>query len=289
MTIAVKRTALLRSIPAGGSARMVDRANHPDDSVVSIGGVPVGGRRFTVIAGPCAVESIGQVEATAEAVRFYGGHLLRGGAFKPRSSPYTFQGHGLEGLKLLRAASQRTGLPVVSEVLESSEIPQMAPLVDAFQVGARNMQNVPLLRALGRQARPVLLKRGQSATVEELLLAAEFILAGGNFGVVLCERGIRTFEPSTRNTLDLNAVAVLKRDTHLPVIVDPSHGTGRSELVLPLARAAVAVGADGIIVEVHHRPSEALSDGRQSLSPDGFGKLMAGIAPFVAAAGRELA
>jgi len=289
MTIALKRIAPLRSIPAGGSARLVDRANHPDDSVVSIGGVPVGGRRFTVIAGPCAVESTAQVEATAEAVRLYGGHLLRGGAFKPRSSPYTFQGAGLEGLRLLRAASQRTGLPVVSEVLESSEIPHMAPLVDAFQVGARNMQNVPLLRALGRQARPVLLKRGQSATVEELLLAAEFTLAGGNFGVVLCERGIRTFEPSTRNTLDLNAVAVLKRDTHLPVIVDPSHGTGRSELVLPLARAAVAVGADGIIVEVHHRPSEALSDGRQSLSPDGFGKLMAGIAPFVAAAGRELA
>jgi 3-deoxy-7-phosphoheptulonate synthase len=164
----------------------------------------------------------------------------------------------------------------------------MAPLIDAFQVGARNMQNVPLLRALGRQSRPVLLKRGQSATVEELLFAAEFILAGGNSAVILCERGIRTFEPSTRNTLDLNAVAVLKRDTHLPVIVDPSHGTGRSELVLPLARAAVAVGADGIIVEVHHRPSEALSDGRQSLSPDAFGKLMTGIAPFVAAAGREL-
>jgi 3-deoxy-7-phosphoheptulonate synthase len=287
MTIAFKRTVPLRSIPGGG-ARLVDRVNHPDDSVVSIGGVPVGGRRFTVIAGPCAVESISQVEATAEAVRFHGGHLLRGGAFKPRSSPYTFQGHGLEGLKLLSVASRRTGLPVVSEVLESAEIPHMAPLIDAFQVGARNMQNVPLLRALGRQSRPVLLKRGQSATVEELLFAAEFILAGGNSAVILCERGIRTFEPSTRNTLDLNAVAVLKRDTHLPVIVDPSHGTGRSELVLPLARAAVAVGADGIIVEVHHRPSEALSDGRQSLSPDAFGKLMTGIAPFVAAAGREL-
>ena len=288
MTIALRGSAPLRPLRSGGSARLVDRENHPDDSVVSIADVPVGGRRFTVIAGPCAVESATQVEATAEAVRFHGGHLLRGGAFKPRSSPYTFQGHGLDGLRLLRTASQRTGLPVVSEVLESGEIAHMAPFVDAFQVGARNMQNAPLLRALGRQTKPVLLKRGQSATVEELLLAAEFILTGGNSAVVLCERGIRTFEPSTRNTLDLNAVAVLKRATHLPVIVDPSHGTGRSELVLPLARAAVGVGADGIIVEVHHRPSEALSDGGQSLSPDGFGKLMAGIAPFVAAMGRGL-
>jgi len=263
--------------------------DHPDDSVVRVGEVPVGGRRFTVIAGPCAAESAAQVDATADAVRRLGAHLLRGGAFKPRTSPYAFQGHGRDGLALLVNAARRTGLPLVTEVLEPGEVEAMAPLVSAFQVGARNMQNAPLLRALGRQHRPVLLKRGMAATVDELLLAAEFILDGGNPGVILCERGIRTFETSTRNTLDLNAVAVLKRSTHLPVIVDPSHGTGRSELVLPLARAAIGAGADGIMVEVHHRPEAALSDGRQSLNPGEFATLMAAIAPFVAAAGRVLA
>ena len=270
------------------SALKAERELHPEDSVVSIAGVPVGGRRFTVIAGPCAVESAEQLEATADAVRRHGAHLLRGGAFKPRTSPYAFQGAGREGLVLLRAAARRTGLPVVSEVLEPGEIQAMTPYVDAFQVGARNMQNGALLSALGRQAKPVLLKRGLAATVDELLLAAEYILHSGNPAVILCERGIRTFEPSTRNTLDLNAVAVLKRSTHLPVIVDPSHGTGRSELVLPLARAAVGAGADGIIVEVHYRPAEALSDGRQSLSPREFAALMEGLSPFVAAAGRSL-
>lgn len=288
MATIVKHAAPLRPSRSSTTVRRVDRTDHPEDSVVSIAGVPVGGRRFTVIAGPCAVESLAQVADTAEAVRRYGGHLLRGGAFKPRSSPYSFQGHGLDGLRLLRQASDQTGLPIVTEVLESAEIPAMLPLVDAFQVGARNMQNGPLLRALGRQEKPVLLKRGPSATVEELLLAAEFILNGGNAAVILCERGIRTFEPSTRYTMDLNAVAVLKRETHLPVIVDPSHGTGRSELVLPLARAAIGAGADGLIVEVHPRPAEALSDGRQSLTPEGFGRMMTGIAPFVAAAGRTL-
>ncbi|HEU4697662.1 MAG TPA: 3-deoxy-7-phosphoheptulonate synthase [Gemmatimonadales bacterium] len=264
------------------------REQHPDDSVVRVAGVPVGGRRFTVIAGPCAVESAAQLGASAAAAAAHGAHLLRGGAFKPRTSPYAFQGHGLAALRLLRDASRRTGLPVVSEILEARDVEAMAPYVDAFQVGARNMQSSPLLRALGRQPKPVLLKRGLAATVDELLHAAEYLVAGGNDAVILCERGIRTFETATRNTLDLNAVAYLKRRTHLPVLVDPSHGTGRRELVAPLACAAAAVGADGIMVEVHPDPDAALSDGPQSLAPDDFARLMARLAPFVAAAGRTL-
>jgi 3-deoxy-7-phosphoheptulonate synthase len=268
--------------------RLTDRDNHSHDSVVTIGGVPIGGRRLVVIAGPCAVESADQLMQSASAVHEHGAHLLRGGAFKPRSSPYSFQGHGIEALKLLQAESARTGLPVVSEILEAGAIRGMSPYVAAFQVGARNMQNIPLLQALGRQPIPVVLKRGFAATVDELLQSAEYIMAGGNQSVVLCERGIRTFETATRNTLDLNAVAVLKRVTHLPVLVDPSHGTGRRELVIPLARAAVAVGADGLMVEVHHDPDHALSDGPQSLSPQGFARLMTAIAPFVEAMGRSL-
>lgn len=282
-------TVVLPMIPAAAPARpLVDRADRPNDSVVMVGGVPVGGRQFTVIAGPCAVESAAQLHAAAAAVQESGAHLLRGGAYKPRTSPYTFQGHGSSALTLLREAALATGLPVVSEVLESTDIRRMLPYIDGFQVGARNMHNAALLRALGRQPRPVLLKRGFAATVDELLLAAEYILAGGNESVILCERGIRTFETATRNTLDLNAVACLKQRTHLPVIVDPSHGTGVRELVIPLARAAVAVGADGIMVEVHHDPSSALSDGQQSLAPEGFARLMREIAPFVTAAGRTL-
>jgi 3-deoxy-7-phosphoheptulonate synthase len=255
---------------------------------VHVAGVPVGGRRFTVIAGPCAVESCAQLSAAAQAVRRSGAHLLRAGAFKPRTSPYSFQGHGSDVLGLLREVSDAFGLPVISEILESGDLERMTPCVDAFQVGARNMHNTALLKTLSRQRKPVLLKRGPAATVDELLLSAEFLAAGGNDRVILCERGIRTFETATRNTLDLNGVAWLKARSHLPVIVDPSHGTGRRELVIPLARAAVAVGADGIMVEVHPDPEEALSDGGQSLTPSGFARLMSEIAPFVDAAGRVL-
>ena len=286
MTVAIRLGVTAK--PAPRPYPLTGRASHPEDSVVQVGGVPVGGRRFTVIAGPCAVESHAQLAASAAAVRRSGAHLLRGGAFKPRSSPYSFQGHGVDALELLRTVSDACGLPVVSEILESGDLQRMTPCVDAFQVGARNMHNTALLKTLSRERKPVLLKRGPAATVDELLLSAEFLAAGGNDQIILCERGIRTFETATRNTLDLNGVAWLKARSHLPVIVDPSHGTGRRELVIPLARAAVAVGADGIMVEVHADPDAALSDGLQSLTPAGFARLMAEIAPFVDAAGRVL-
>jgi 3-deoxy-7-phosphoheptulonate synthase len=268
--------------------KRASRALHPDDSVVSIGGVSVGGDRFIVIAGPCAVENEAQINAAAAAVAVSGAHALRGGAYKPRTSPYSFQGHGPEALQLLAAVSKRYGLPVVTEILDAADLPSFAGCVGALQIGARNMQNYSLLRAVGKSGMPVVLKRGLSATVEELLLAAEYILNEGNDGVVLCERGIRTFETATRNTLDLNAVAWLKRHTHLPVLVDPSHGTGIAELVAPLAKAAAAVGADGLLIEVHPSPAEALSDGRQSLTPENFARLMRELRPFVEASGRRL-
>lgn len=267
---------------------LVSRTRHPHDSVVRAGEAPIGGRRFVVIAGPCAVEDPAQLRASADAASRCGAHLLRGGAFKPRSSPYSFQGLGRSALRLLREVAEAVSLPVVSEILDVRDLDAMLPYVDVFQVGARNMHNSALLTALGSQPRPVLLKRGFAATLDELLLAAEYVAAGGNPAVVLCERGIRTFEPATRNTLDLAAVAWLKRRTHLPVIVDPSHGTGCRELVTPLACAAVAVGADGIMVELHPDPAAALSDGGQSLSPDGFAGLMEALRPFVEAAGRTL-
>ncbi len=268
--------------------KRASRAMHPEDTLVSIGGVAVGGERFVVIAGPCAVESEAQVNAAAEAVAAAGACAMRGGAFKPRTSPYSFQGHGADGVALLAAAGARRGLPVVTEVLDAGDLPHFEGRVGALQIGARNMQNYTLLRAVGRLGLPVVLKRGFAATVEELLLAAEYILNEGNGEVVLCERGIRTFETVTRNTLDLNGVAWLKRHTHLPVLVDPSHGTGVAELVAPLAKAAVAVGADGLLIEVHPAPAEALSDGRQSLTPEAFGQLMRELEPFVEAAGRRL-
>jgi 3-deoxy-7-phosphoheptulonate synthase len=268
--------------------KLASRELKPADTVVRVGTLAIGGPRFAVIAGPCAVEDAAQLAATARGVQQAGAQALRGGAYKPRSSPYAFQGHGAAALDLLAAAREATGLPVVSEVLDAGDIPAMLEHVDALQVGARNMQNFTLLRALGRLRKPVVLKRGMAATVEELLLAAEYLLDGGNEQVVLCERGIRTFETATRNTLDLNAVALLKSRSHLPVLVDPSHGTGRRELVAPLARAAAAVGADGILVEVHVDPKRALSDGHQSLSIEEFAALMQGLAPFVAAAGRAL-
>ncbi|REL32454.1 3-deoxy-7-phosphoheptulonate synthase [Thalassotalea euphylliae] len=268
--------------------KLVSRELQAHDSIVSIGGVKIGGGNFTVIAGPCSVESEQQLFSVAEMIKGHGVPLLRGGAFKPRTSPYSFQGLGEEGLKLLKAAKQAYGLPTVSEIIDPSDAKLMADYIDCFQIGARNMQNFRLLEAVGAQQKPVLLKRGMSATIEELLLAAEYIINAGNPNVILCERGIRTFETATRNTLDLNAVALLKEKTHLPVLVDPSHGTGVKSLINPLSRASAAVGADGIIVEAHLNPKAALSDGHQALTADDFAKLMADIKPFVQAAGKSL-
>ncbi len=268
--------------------KMVSRDIHPADTVVDVGGMRVGGKRLAVIAGPCAVESFEQMLATARAVKEAGAHGLRGGAFKPRSSPYSFQGLGTKGLKILKDASTETGLPIVTEVVEAGDVATVERYADAFQVGARNMQNFRLLTKLGQSSKPVILKRGMAASVEDLLLAAEYIVAEGNPNVILCERGIRTFETATRNTLDLNAVPFIKQKSHLPVIVDPSHGTGVRDLVSPMAKAAVACGADGLLIEVHIDPKQALSDGQQSLYPDQFVRLMADLKPFVEAVGRQL-
>lgn len=268
--------------------KLVSRELQAHDSVVNIGGVKVGGGNFTVIAGPCSVESEPQLFSITEMIKSHNIPLLRGGAFKPRTSPYSFQGLGVEGLELLKAAKEKYTIPVVSEIIDPSDAELMHDYIDCYQIGARNMQNYRLLEAVGEQDKPVLLKRGMSATIEELLLAAEYIINSGNSNVILCERGIRTFETATRNTLDLNAVAYLKEKSHLPVLVDPSHGTGVKSLINPLSRAAVAVGADGIIVETHLNPKEALSDGHQALTADDFSHLMADIKPFVAAAGKSL-
>ena len=257
------------------SIRLVSREYKPEDTVVTVGNVKIGGRHRAYIAGPCSVEDEGQILEIAELISDCA-HILRGGAFKPRTSPYSFQGLGEEGLRLLVKAGSSFGLPVVTEVLSEAEVELAAAHVDMLQIGARNMQNYALLKKVGAQSKPVLLKRGFAATMEELLLSAEYILAAGNSQVVLCERGIRTFSGSlTRFTLDLSAVPILKQLTHLPVIVDPSHGTGRWNLVEPLAKAALAVGADGVMVEVHSHPQEALSDGPQSLKPDKFRALAA--------------
>ena len=266
--------------------KLVSREFHPEDTIVSIGGVPVGGTALVVMAGPCAVESRDQILAVAREVQRLGARLLRGGAFKPRTSPYSFQGLGEDGLKLLAEARDATGLPVVTEVLDTENVELVAGYADAFQIGARNMQNFELLKKVGKAGKPVLLKRGMSATLEELLLAAEYVMAEGNPNVVLCERGVRTFSDFTRNTLDLAIVPAVERLSHLPIVVDPSHGTGRRDKVIPMSCAAVAAGADGIVVEVHHKPEEALSDGPQALTPALFGDLMAKIRPIAAALGR---
>ncbi|CZF79613.1 Phospho-2-dehydro-3-deoxyheptonate aldolase [Grimontia celer] len=268
--------------------KMVSREVQAHNSVVRIGNVPVGGDKFAVIAGPCSVESEQQLMSVADVVKGHGAVALRGGAYKPRTSPYDFQGMGIEGLKLLKQASEATGMPTVSEVMEVSQVDSLCEYIDCLQIGARNMQNYGLLKAVGETGKPVLLKRGLSATIEELLLAAEYIYDAGNPNIILCERGIRTFETATRNTLDLNAVAYIKQRSHLPVVVDPSHGTGVRELVIPLSRAAAAVGADGIIVESHLNPAEALSDGHQALTGEMFAQLMQELKPFVEAAGRTL-
>ncbi len=277
-----------RTVPILRPFKLAGREFHPHDTVVKINGVAVGGEQLVVMAGPCAVESRDQILETAEAVRTAGGHMLRGGAFKPRTSPYSFQGLGEEGLQLLAAARDETGLPVVTEVMDPACVPLVAGYADMLQIGARNMQNYALLHAVGEAGRPVLLKRGMMSTVEELLMAAEYILSHGNQRVILCERGIRTFEPYTRNTLDISAVPVLKGLSHLPVVVDPSHGAGKWELVAPLALAAVAAGADGLMIEVHPRPESAMSDGAQSLKPNRFAELMIQLRAVAEAVGRTL-
>ena len=255
---------------------------------VAVGDVAIGGERLVVMAGPCAVESLEQMSQTAIAVRDAGASVIRGGAFKPRTSPYSFQGLEQEGLRILKQIRGDTGLPVVSEVTQPELVSEMVEAVDILQVGARNMQNYALLQAVGRSQKPVLLKRGMMSTIEELLMAAEYILSQGNGRVILCERGIRTFETYTRNTLDINAVPVLKNLTHLPVVVDPSHGTGRWDLVEPMSLAAVAAGADGLLIEVHVDPSNALSDGDQSLTPERFKMLMDALRPVAVAVGRSV-
>lgn len=267
---------------------LVSRAHKPDATRVKVEDVVIGGRELVVMAGPCSVESREQILAAADAVRAAGARVLRGGAFKPRSSPYSFQGLGKQGLELLAEARDRTGLKVVTEVVAPEDVDLVADYADMLQIGARNMHNYRLLSAVGMQPRPVLLKRGMMSTVDEMLLAAEYVVAGGNPRVVLCERGIRTFETSSRNTLDLCAVPVLKERTHLPVIVDPSHAAGRREWVPALARAAVAAGADGLIVEVHPDPPNAASDGRQSLTPEAFTDLMRDLTTLADAVGRRL-
>jgi 3-deoxy-7-phosphoheptulonate synthase len=268
--------------------KLASRSFRPGGTVVKMDGLEIGGDRVVVMAGPCSVESRDQVMRTAEIVAGAGATIIRGGAFKPRTSPYSFQGLGEQGLELLREAADQHGLKVVSEVMDLTQIPLIATYADILQVGARNMQNYNLLRAIGCQKKPVLLKRGIAATVEELLLSAEYILASGNYDVVLCERGIRTFENYTRNTMDISAIPVVKKLSHLPIIADPSHGTGRRDKVPPMARAAVAAGADGLIIEVHPDPDRALSDGAQSLLPEQFSELMPQLRMIAQAVGRNL-
>jgi 3-deoxy-7-phosphoheptulonate synthase len=278
--------------PAKGKSPIqskVSRYTKPDDTVVNVNGIKIGGDSdIAIIAGPCAIESKEQLFSTARSVKAGGAALLRGGAFKPRSSPYNFQGMGEEGLKLLSAIRKETGMPVVTEVMDTRQVELVASYADMLQIGSRNMQNYPLLKEAGMSKKPVLLKRGMMATVEEFLMAAEYILSQGNEQVVLCERGIRTFETSTRNTLDLSAVPMLKKLSHLPVIVDPSHGTGLRWMVPAMARAAIAVGADGLIMEVHYKPEEALCDGFQSLSTDEFEGLMSVLYNIAHAIGRNI-
>ncbi|GEO24973.1 3-deoxy-7-phosphoheptulonate synthase [Alicyclobacillus acidoterrestris] len=254
--------------------KLASRLHHPSPSVVSVRDRKIGDGSVTVMAGPCSVESRDQIIEIAQALKQAGANLLRGGAFKPRSSPYSFQGLGETGLKFMAEAREATGLPIVSEVMDIENLPMACEYVDMIQIGARNMQNYPLLRAVGKTTKPVLLKRGLSATIEEWLMSAEYILSEGNPNVVLCERGIRTFETATRNTLDLNAIPVVKHLSHLPIIIDPSHGTGVARYVSAMSMAAIAAGADGLILEAHQSPETALSDGQQSITPDEFAELM---------------
>ena len=268
--------------------KKANRSFHPDDTVVTAGSAVIGGPKLCVIAGPCSVEDHDQIVGIAKAVKKSGAMMLRGGAFKPRTSPYSFQGLKYQGLELLKEAREASGLPIISELMSPYDIDRFIDDVDVIQVGARNMQNFDLLKQLGKIDKPILLKRGLSATIEEWLMSAEYIMAGGNEKVILCERGIRTFETYTRNTVDLGAIPAVKRLSHLPVLVDPSHSTGKRWMVPPVARAAIAVGADGLMIEVHNDPQHALCDGQQSITPDTFDEVMADVRKIAAAVGREV-
>jgi 3-deoxy-7-phosphoheptulonate synthase len=276
-------------IPVLKPYKLASREFKQSDSIIDVGGVKIGGKSLVIIAGPCSVETEEQLMATARAVKAAGANLLRGGAYKPRTSPYAFQGLGENGLVLLAKARQEIGLGIVTEVMESTDVDLVAEYADVIQVGARNMQNSKLLRSLSKIKKPILLKRNFSATLNEFLMSAEYILSGGNEQVILCERGIRTFVEYSRNTLDLNIVPAVKQLSHLPIIVDPSHGTGRNDLIIPMSRASIAAGADGLIVEVHPKPEEAFSDGDQSLTPESFRQLMREVALIANALGRSMA
>ncbi len=278
-----------RVVPILQPYKLASRETKPEESVIEIAeGIRVGGEKITVMAGPCTVESQEQILTTARAVKKAGADVLRGGAFKPRTSPYSFQGMAEEGLKLLAEAREKTGLAVVTEVMEAQDIELICEYADILQIGARNVQNFALLKKIGQTDKPILLKRGMMTTITEFLMSAEYILSEGNPNIILCERGIRTFETSTRNTLDLSAVPVLQEKTHLPIIVDPSHGTGYWQYVAPMSYAAIAAGADGLLIEVHPHPENAVSDGGQSLKPDKFAELMKNLAAFAQAAGRKV-
>lgn len=284
----VQMPGVEKIVPIMKPYKLVSREAREENSIVKVGGIEIGGDSITVIAGPCAVENREQLITAARQAKQAGAHILRGGAFKPRTSPYSFQGLEEEGLQLLKEASVETGLPTVTEVIDLRSMELAFDYVDMFQIGARNMQNFQLLKAAGQANKPVLLKRGMSATIEEWLMAAEYIMSEGNGKIVLCERGIRTYEPSTRNTLDLSAVPVVKRLSHLPIIVDPSHATGDRQLVIPMSLAAIAAGADGLEIEMHPQPSQALSDGPQSLTPEGLAILMRKLYKIIPAVGREI-
>ncbi len=268
--------------------KLASRDFHPTNTVIDVRGVEVGGPRLTVIAGPCSVESRTQLLETAHAVKEAGADLLRGGAFKPRTSPYSFQGMGEDGLELLAEAREETGLPIITEVMSPEAVPLIAKYTDVLQIGARNMQNFPLLTVAGKTRVPVFLKRSMMGTIQETLMAAEYVLSGGNRQVMICERGIRTFETATRNTLDINGIALLKQWTHLPIFGDPSHGTGRWEIIAPVAKACLAAGADGVMIEVHPHPAEAMSDGAQSLKPEKFAALVRELKMLAPALGRTM-
>jgi 3-deoxy-7-phosphoheptulonate synthase len=268
--------------------KLVSREAKPDDTIVTVGGVDVGGNGIVVIGGPCAVESLDQTRAIAEGIKRGGGQLLRGGAYKPRTSPYSFQGLGERGLEILARVREEFELPIITEAIDDESIALVAQYADCIQIGARNMQNYSLLKSAGRTRKPVLLKRGMAALLDELLLCAEYIMAEGNYQVMLCERGVRTFADHTRNTVDLSIVPAIKRISHLPILVDPSHGTGKRNKVLPMSRASIAIGADGVLVEVHHKPEEALSDGPQAILPDEFARLVRECEAVAQVVGRTL-
>ncbi len=268
--------------------KLVSREAKPDDTIVDVGGVDVGGKGVVVVGGPCAVESLDQTRTIAEHVKRAGGQLFRGGAYKPRTSPYSFQGLGEPGLQILARVREEFDLPIVTEAIDDESLRLVEQYADCIQIGARNMQNFALLKSAGRTRMPVLLKRGMSATLEELLLSAEYIMSEGNYKVILCERGVRTFADHTRNTLDLSVVPAIKRISHLPIVVDPSHGTGKRNKVLPMSRAAIAVGADGVLIEVHHKPEEALSDGPQAILPETFAQLVREVDAIAQVLGRTL-